>query len=94
MVLISIRDRRDRSFFPPQVYSTQFEALRTLAATARKAGNMLNEFPGDFEVFKLADFQGKLEVDGENPVILCAPQFLATVDDLLAQYSPREARNG
>lgn len=85
MVILAIRDRKDRSFFKPLCFTTLYEGLRTLAAAARDKQdnqNMLNMFPSDFEVYHLANFHQR--PDADTPVIETFPQpvFVSSVEDL------------
>lgn len=91
MVLLQIRDRKDRSFFQPQVFKSVFDGLRSFAVAARDENSLLYKFPLDFEVYHTADLM-QIPVEGESPVVpVVPPKYLCGVSDLeVPQFSQHQ----
>lgn len=56
MKLVSIKDMKAQIFFKPNCVATLADALRSFELVANESDNLISQFPNDFRLYHLADF--------------------------------------
>lgn len=56
MKLFSVKDMKAGLFFPPNCSRSIPEAIRNFESVANKGDNLFSQYPNDFRLFHLADF--------------------------------------
>lgn len=53
----SIYDLKTQVFFPPMLFHNEGHARRDILSEIKKGGGMMREYPADFELWRVGDWQ-------------------------------------
>ncbi|QXP08299.1 MAG: nonstructural protein [Arizlama microvirus] len=73
MKLYSVYDKRAREFGSPMAMPTDAHAVRSFTQEVNRedTGNMLNQFPEDFAIYHVGDFNQELgQITGQHNMLL------------------------
>lgn len=83
MEMYAIRDEKMGLYMTPFFSPNLITAMRNLTGALRQKDSMLAQFPGDFSLYKLADFDKETGLFQANE-----PKFMATISSLAQQEVP------